>query len=110
MTGIASASRQTVIATEPVAAFYCSVPPDELARAASISPQPEQFFPNVELLETDDERVYFDARSNDGRMLASPVQTWLELATGDKRSQEVANELRARLLRELEARREAGNG
>lgn len=109
-TGIASASRQTVVATEPVATFYCSAQPDELARAASLNPQQEKYFPTMELLQTDDERVYFDTRSGEEGMLASPVQTWLELATGDKRSQEVANNLRVRLQRELEMKREATNG
>lgn len=109
-TGIASASRQTVVATEPIATYYCSAEPDELARAASLNPQPEKYFATLELLQTDDERVYFDARSADEGMLASPVQTWLELVTGDKRSQEAANNLRARLQRELEIKSEATNG
>jgi hypothetical protein len=105
-TGVSSASRQTVIAAEPVTAFYCSAWPDELAKAASLDPSQEPHFPNLELLQTDDERVYFDCRTEDGRLLASPVQTWLELATGDKRSQEVANDLCGRLIREAEMKPE----
>lgn len=106
LTGMSSASRQTVIATEPVTSFYCSGPPDELAQAAAIDPAPQRHFADLELLQTDDERVYFDAREADGRLLASPVQTWLELATGDKRSQEIAKELGLRLLRDLGDRSE----
>jgi len=107
-TGISSASHQTVIAAEPVATFYCSAQPEDLARTASLDPSPARHFANVELLQTEDERVYFDTRSADGRLLASPAQTWLELATGDKRSQEVADELRGRLLRELGAATQQG--
>jgi hypothetical protein len=108
LTGISSASLQTVIAAEPVTAFYCSARPEELAKAASINPAPERHFANLELLQTDDERVYFDSRTEGGRLLASPVQTWLELAAGDKRSQEVADELRVRLMRESETKPEEG--
>jgi hypothetical protein len=106
LTGISSASRQTVMAAEPVTSFYCSVRPEELAKAASIDPSPQRHFPNLELLQTDDERVYFDSHDEDGRLLSSPLQTWLELVTGDKRSQEVANDLRVRLLREVGTRSE----
>ena len=101
LSGISSARFQTVIALEPVTSFYCSMRPEELARAASIDTTPERHFANLELLQTDDERVFFDANDVDGRLLASPVQTWLELATGDKRAQEVAGSLRERLLREM---------
>jgi hypothetical protein len=104
LTGMSSASHQTVIAAEPITSFYCSGPPDELARAASIDPASQKHFADLELLQTDDERVYFDAREADGRLLSSPVQTWLELAANDKRSQEVAKELGLRLLRDIDER------
>lgn len=101
LSGISSARFQTVIAAEPITSFYCSMRPQELARAASIDTTPERHFANLELLQTDDERVFFDAREVDGHQLASPVQTWLELASGDKRAQEVADALRDRLLKEM---------
>ncbi len=112
LTGLSSASRRTVIAAEPVSTFYCTVRPEELAKTAAINPSPERHFANLELLQTDDNRVYFDSHVEDGYFLSSPIQTWLELATGDKRSQEVADDLRVRLLREVETRtgREARNG
>jgi len=86
---------------EPMMSFYCSLPPEELLNAAAIEASPERHFPDLELLQTDDIRVYFDARTQDGNFVASPVQTWLELVTGDKRSQEVAEQLQVCLLREL---------
>jgi hypothetical protein len=106
LTGMSSASRQAVIAAEPITSFYCSGPPDELAKAASIDPYSQRHFADLELLQTDDERVYFDPREADGSLLASPLQTWLELTAGDKRSQEVAKELGLRLLRDLGERSE----
>lgn len=105
LTGISSASRQTVIAAEPITSFYCSRPPDELARLASIDPSPQSRFADLELLQTPDERVYFDAREDNGRLISSPVQTWLELVTGDKRSEEVAKDLGLRLLRDVGERK-----
>lgn len=101
LTGVSSASRQTVFAAEPITTFYCTCRPEDLADAAAIPCTSQRHFADLELLQTDDERVYFDARAQEGRVLASPVQTWLELASGEKRSQEVANELRARMLNEI---------
>lgn len=108
LTGMSSASKQTTMATEPVSSFYCSCDPGELLRAAGMDASPEAHFPDLELLHTDDVRVYFDARRINEVYVASPVQTFLELALGDKRSQEAATQLGARLLREIEASRGKG--
>lgn len=110
VTGMSSASRHTVIAGDPITSVYCSMRPEDLARVAALDPAPQRHFADLELLQTGDERVYFDARADDGDRLASPVQTWLELVTGDKRAQEVANELRVRLLREVERLGARGGG
>jgi hypothetical protein len=59
-------------------------------------------FPNLELIETEDEKVYFDARQEDNFWWASPVQVFLELMTGDKRDQETAEQVKSFLLRDLE--------
>lgn len=63
---------------------------------------PTVAFPNVELHETQDERVYFDVRERGSERWSSPVQTYLELADGGPRERETANELRTTLLRALE--------
>lgn len=55
-------------------------------------------FGNLELLETRDETVFFDRRRESGFFWTSPVQTYLELATGGKREQETAAQLRTGLL------------
>lgn len=56
-------------------------------------------FANSELLATRDPLPYFDRRKDDGVYWTSPVQTYLELANGGKREQEIANEMRPKLLR-----------
>ena len=55
-------------------------------------------FPNVELIETEDQTVYFDPSESEGFLWISPLQTYLMLATGGKREREVAAQLRADLL------------
>lgn len=55
-------------------------------------------FSNVQLMETREETVYFDRRKQEDFYWTSPVQVYLELATGGKREQEVAEDLRAALL------------
>lgn len=55
-------------------------------------------FWNLEVLETRDERVYFDRRWRDGFVWTSPLEVYLSLVKGDKRDQEVAAQLRSDLL------------
>lgn len=59
-------------------------------------------FPNLELIETEDETVYFDARQEDTFWWASPVQVYLELMAGDKRDRETAEQVKSFLLKDLE--------
>lgn len=61
-----------------------------------------QAFPSVELIETSDVGVFFDARDDGSTRWSSPLQTYLELASGGPREQETAAELRTALLRPLE--------
>ena len=60
-------------------------------------------FPNAELIETEDETVYFDARQEEDFWWASPVQVYLELMAGDKRDQETAEQVKSFILRNLES-------
>lgn len=55
-------------------------------------------FPDLELLESREETVYFDRRERDGFLWTSPVQTYLGLATGGKREREIAGQLRNDLV------------
>jgi hypothetical protein len=59
-------------------------------------------FPNVELIETDDETVYFDAREDAGFWWVSPVQVYLELMAGDKRDRETAEQVRSLIFKDIE--------
>jgi len=51
-------------------------------------------FADMELLETDDELVFFDRRRRGGFVWTSPLQTYLELASGGKRERETAEQMR----------------
>jgi len=95
-TGAASAEKFAVFAGEPVTCIYCTTPPASLLAAASIDAKETDRFVNIELLRTNDARVYFDARNDNGVPFASPIQTWLELATGDKRQKDAAEQVRQR--------------
>lgn len=55
-------------------------------------------FPNVELLETEDQTVYFDPDEEEGFPWLSALQTYLMLATGGKREQEAATQIRSDLV------------
>jgi hypothetical protein len=59
-------------------------------------------FPNLELLETEDETVYFDARQKGDVWWASPVQVYLELMAGDKRDQETAEQVKSCILKNFQ--------
>lgn len=56
-------------------------------------------FPNMELVETEEQAVYFDPVEDEGFLWTSPLQTYLMLASGDKREREVAQQLRPDLVR-----------
>lgn len=59
-------------------------------------------FATIKLVETDDPAAYFDARRFGEMCCVSPTQAYLELATGTKRDREIAEIVRARVLREAE--------
>jgi hypothetical protein len=58
-------------------------------------------FVELELRQTDDPTVYFDARMQQDLPYASPMQTFLELSAGEKREREVAAQVRDFILRNL---------
>ncbi len=103
LTGAASAERSAVFAGEPVVSFYCTSTPANLLSDAGIDAKETDRFANIELLRTNDARVYFDARGENGVPFASPIQTWLELASGDKRQKDAADQARRGILASLTA-------
>ncbi len=68
-------------------------------------------FADLTVVQTDDRTPFFDARSDKtGLVYASPVQTFLELATGDKRDREMAEQVHEHIRRELESGKPAPLG
>jgi hypothetical protein len=100
-TGFGSVGSYAVMAKEPMQYFYTT---DIVSTRAALRDafEPTDRFANVIFTETKDETVYFDRRPG---TVASPVQTYLELVTGDKRSQETAEQVRRAILEPLTGRR-----
>ncbi len=93
--GISSVTRYTVMQRGDLLTVYC--PKVEMLLKRLSGSQSDRF-PNLELLETEDEPIYFDARQEDGFWWASPLQVYLELMIGDKRDQETAEQVKALIL------------
>lgn len=96
-TGFGSVGNYAVMAKEPVQYFYC-FDLDAVLRDLGDAFEPTDRFPNISFAETKDATVYFDRRSG---FVASPVQTYLELATGEKRLRETADQVRRAILAPL---------
>lgn len=94
-TGMASASNYVVFGGDKALSLYTRRPIKEVLSIIGDQPRETTAFPNLKLIQTDDQRVFFDARDN---LLASPLQVWLEMADGDKRSREAAEPLREKLI------------
>jgi hypothetical protein len=107
LTGAASSPRYAVIAREPIIAAYCDRPTGQFLSALDIPAEPTDRFPNLDLIYTEDATVYFDPRPISGVPYASPVQSYLELMTGDKRQRESADQVHEHILQTV---REKGGG
>ena len=95
-TGLSSVGRYATMQREEVLSIYCT----NLGLVQSlIEGRETDRFPNVELIETEEQPLYFDAREDEGFHWASPVQAWLELMAGDKRDRETAEQIRDFILR-----------
>jgi len=100
LTGAASVERYGVLPREGTVQCYCqSLGHVERALSGLIEAAPR--FPDLELVETDEQSVSFDRRSDGVIPYASPVQCWLELQAGDKRQQDAAIVVREHILRDL---------
>ena len=94
-TGLSSVSRYATMQRGYVLSVYCPRIGPLLERLPGTQ---NSFFPNVELVETEEEPLYFCAQVEDNFLWASPVQTYLELMNGDKRDRETAGQVRSLLL------------
>ncbi len=90
-TGLSSVSRYAVMQRGEMLSIYCPGADDLLKRLPATA---SDRFPNLEIIETRDAEVYFDARREQGFCWASPVQTFLELMQGDKRDRETAQRIK----------------
>lgn len=98
LSGESSVNYYATMAREPIDTFYCTdFTTLNLVKSGAIVDDSSRF-PNVELRKTDSEAVYFDRREQDGIIIASPIQTYLELATSEKRAQETAEIVREQIL------------
>jgi len=98
-TGMSSVGRYAVMQRGDLFSIYC--PRLEMILEKLPGDQADRF-PNLELLETVDERVYFDGREEGNFWWASPVQVYLELIAGDKRDQETAQQVKLYIMQNLE--------
>ena len=96
--GTSSVARYAVMQRGDLFSVYC--PKVEMLLERLPGNQSDRF-PNLELLATEDEKVYFDARQEVGFWWASPVQVYLELMAGDKRDQETAEQLKTLILNDV---------
>lgn len=98
-TGTSSVMRYAVMQRGDMVSIYCPRVESLLER---LSGSRSDRFPNLELLETEDETIYFDAREEEDFCWASPVQVYLELMAGDKRDQETAGQVKSYILSSLQ--------
>jgi hypothetical protein len=96
--GTSSVARYAVMQRGDLLSVYC--PKVEVLLERLPGSQSDRF-PNLELLATEDETVYFDARQEGNFWWASPVQVYLELMAGDKRDQETAEQLKTSILNDV---------
>lgn len=97
-TGASSATQYAVMQRGEMLSVYCPRLQTLLERLPDAR---SDRFPNLELIETEDETAYFDARQEGGCWWSSPVQAYLELMSGDKRDQEAAEQIKSFLLTDL---------
>jgi len=99
VTGTSSVTEYAVMQRGDVLSAYC--PRLEMLLDRLPGSQSDRF-PNLELVETEDETVYFDARKEGNSWWASPVQVYLELMAGDKRDRETAEQVKSFILTNLQ--------
>ena len=99
VTGTSSVSQYAVMQRGDMLSVYCPRLEKLLERLPG---DRSDRFPDLELIETEDKTVYFDARFKGDFWWASPVQTYLELMAGDKRDQETAEQVKDLILREIQ--------
>ncbi|MCK4504021.1 MAG: hypothetical protein KAW14_00270 [Candidatus Aegiribacteria sp.] len=94
-TGISSTTQYAVMQRGDILSVYCT---NLKSILKNLPVSQSDRFPNLELIETKDERVYFDSSPGELFQWASPIQVYLELMDGDKRDQETAKLVKSLIL------------
>ena len=97
LSGSSSTNYYAVMGREPIQSFYCDNVAAVLKKFEGKLKEDARF-PDIELMETADDFVYFDQRQN---LVASPIQTYLELMQGDKREKETAQQVKDSIFSKL---------
>ncbi len=97
--GMSSVGNYAVMAKEAIREYYCTDLDATLLAIGDAFEQTERFADTV-LLETQESTAYFDRRAD---LVASPIQVYLELMLGDKRSRETAEQVRKYILASLKS-------
>jgi len=106
LTGAASMSEYAVGGRGDTTAVYCDRIP-KLRDALGIAWDETDRFPDLRVIETRDKELYFDSRrGRDGVVYASEIQAFIELSGGDKRDQQMAQQVREKLLANVRRQRE----
>ena len=88
--GAVSVNEYATMAREKQYIFYCNKDSEAIIKMLGKPIAINSRFPNVTLIETEDPTVYFDMRIRNQNSIASPIQVYLELMSGDKREKETA--------------------
>ncbi len=99
VTGLSSVNQFAVMQRGEMISVYC---PRLKEIVPALKGRETDRFPNLEIQETGDQRVYFDPLVKDGVRWASSVQAYLELMSGDKRDRETAEQVRSHILKAVE--------
>jgi hypothetical protein len=99
-TGTASVDQFALMQRGDVLSIYCPRLEQLIQR---LQGNETDHFPNLELIETEDEKVYFDVRMASDFWWSSPIQVYLELMSGDKRDKETANQVKSSILTKVES-------
>ncbi len=102
LSGESSANFYATLAKEPIDTFYCTETTSLQLENWNAEMDVFSRFPNVELKKCDSDVVFFDTRNINGYNVASPIQAYLELATSDKRGQEIAEQIRKKIIQDVQ--------
>jgi len=107
LTGASSQNRYAAGMRSDEVVAYCERISELRERVGDQWDETERFA-DLTIIETSDRTPFFDARTERGGLTyASPIQSYLELATGDKRDQEMAGEIRKAIIRDIDEARRA---